>query len=233
MPCRRMQRMACGTRDSVPRGGWGDPVPFLASWHTAAAPGCRADVAHWACVYSRKDWHQGSGDGLGPSVGKDRAGLVRHILYIPRFRVFALIVCRIGDSQIDQITVWPGGLRRWLTAPVRKGVGLNPTAVSVLWPPADSFIYICMHWQSLPEIRRMCTPQLSVSYGSQLVHLRIHMCMHWQSLPEIRRLRIDVRRAGTSCPAPQVIGDLRGRQQHRAQGGRPLQIEQQWFTVDF
>ena len=26
-------------------------------------------------------------------------------------------------------TVWPSGLRRWLQAPVRKGVGLNPTAV--------------------------------------------------------------------------------------------------------
>ena len=27
-------------------------------------------------------------------------------------------------------TVWPSGLRRWLQAPVRKGVGLNPTAVT-------------------------------------------------------------------------------------------------------
>ena len=26
-------------------------------------------------------------------------------------------------------TVWPSGLRRWLKAPFRKGVGLNPTAV--------------------------------------------------------------------------------------------------------
>ena len=25
-------------------------------------------------------------------------------------------------------TVWPSGLRRWLKAPVRKGVGSNPTA---------------------------------------------------------------------------------------------------------
>ena len=28
-------------------------------------------------------------------------------------------------------TVWPSGLRRWLQAPVRKGVGSNPTAVIV------------------------------------------------------------------------------------------------------
>ena len=27
-------------------------------------------------------------------------------------------------------TVWPSGLRRWLQAPVRKGVGSNPTAVT-------------------------------------------------------------------------------------------------------
>ena len=27
------------------------------------------------------------------------------------------------------LTVWPSGLRRWLQAPVRKGVGSNPTAV--------------------------------------------------------------------------------------------------------
>jgi hypothetical protein len=29
------------------------------------------------------------------------------------------------------MTVWPSGLRRWLQAPVRKGVGSNPTAVNV------------------------------------------------------------------------------------------------------
>ena len=26
-------------------------------------------------------------------------------------------------------TLWPSGLRRWLKAPVRKGVGSNPTGV--------------------------------------------------------------------------------------------------------
>ena len=29
-------------------------------------------------------------------------------------------------------TVWPSGLRRWLQAPVRKGVGSNPTAVTCI-----------------------------------------------------------------------------------------------------
>ena len=31
-----------------------------------------------------------------------------------------------GDNPT---TVWPSGLRRWLQAAVRKGVGSNPTAV--------------------------------------------------------------------------------------------------------
>ena len=30
------------------------------------------------------------------------------------------------------MTVWPSGLRRWLKAPFRKGVGSNPTAVKEL-----------------------------------------------------------------------------------------------------
>jgi hypothetical protein len=32
-------------------------------------------------------------------------------------------------SLPNATTVWPSGLRRWLKAPVRKGVGSNPTAV--------------------------------------------------------------------------------------------------------
>ena len=34
---------------------------------------------------------------------------------------------RSGKNR--NMTVWPSGLRRWLNAPVRKGVGSNPTAV--------------------------------------------------------------------------------------------------------
>ena len=32
---------------------------------------------------------------------------------------------------LPNMTVWPSGLRRWLKVPVRKGVGSNPTAVSL------------------------------------------------------------------------------------------------------
>ena len=36
---------------------------------------------------------------------------------------------RFGVFEISSMTVWPSGLRRCLQAPVRKGVGSNPTAV--------------------------------------------------------------------------------------------------------
>ena len=36
-------------------------------------------------------------------------------------------------------TVWPSGLRRWLKAPVRKGVGTNPTAVILALQEPHSF----------------------------------------------------------------------------------------------
>ena len=39
---------------------------------------------------------------------------------------FALIAGR----RRQDMTVWPSGLRRWLKAPFRKGVGSNPTAVT-------------------------------------------------------------------------------------------------------
>ena len=40
-------------------------------------------------------------------------------------------VCSKGlGKPPDRKTVWPSGLRRWLKAPVRKGVGSNPTAVN-------------------------------------------------------------------------------------------------------
>ena len=42
-----------------------------------------------------------------------------------------LALCKQGpSSSVLHMTVWPSGLRRWLQAPVRKGVGSNPTAVS-------------------------------------------------------------------------------------------------------
>jgi hypothetical protein len=44
-------------------------------------------------------------------------------------------LCWSSDTERDllqaffQQTLWPSGLRRWLKAPFRKGVGSNPTGV--------------------------------------------------------------------------------------------------------
>ena len=41
------------------------------------------------------------------------------------------VFCEYTYMQKQQgRTVWPSSLRRWLQAPVRKGVGSNPTAVT-------------------------------------------------------------------------------------------------------
>ena len=51
-------------------------------------------------------------------------------------------------------TVWPSGLRRWLKAPFRKGVGSNPTAVnaaSCCSATADG------HWQGGPTFSSPCS----------------------------------------------------------------------------
>ena len=45
---------------------------------------------------------------------------------------------RVGMCVLSLLrkTVWPSGLRRWLKAPFRKGVGSNPTAVILQAPTA-------------------------------------------------------------------------------------------------
>ena len=44
--------------------------------------------------------------------------------------------CKLPLASTHSMTVWPSGLRRWLKAPVRKGVGSNPTAVT------DVFLFV-------------------------------------------------------------------------------------------
>ena len=52
---------------------------------------------------------------------------------IPRPALIA--ECNTGCIAVGPSTrtLWPSGLRRWLKAPVRKGVGSNPTGVTALW----------------------------------------------------------------------------------------------------
>ena len=58
-------------------------------------------------------------------------------------------------------TLWPSGLRRWLKAPFRKGVGSNPTGVTyghlcAVVHPSDSMVMI-----------KQCVYMLSVHVSGQ------------------------------------------------------------------
>ena len=67
-------------------------------------------------------------------------------------------------------TVWPSGLRRWLQAPVRKGVGSNPTAVTCL-AQSHSFHVPGLHGQLLgdspAQLQRGTLCTLSLCDGCQ------------------------------------------------------------------
>ena len=58
-------------------------------------------------------------------MGKGYAEKQRTISRVPRGGGYYL------TFKFNGMTVWPSGLRRWLQAPVRKGVGSNPTAVKL------------------------------------------------------------------------------------------------------
>ena len=51
------------------------------------------------------------------------------------------------------LTVWPSGLRRWLQAPVRKGVGSNPTAV-IINTAITPWQHSCAYCMSKRTLRR-------------------------------------------------------------------------------
>ena len=64
-------------------------------------------------------------------------------------------------------TVWPSGLRRWLQAPVRKGVGSNPTAVILDWYSFGDFrLTSQLAGSRLPRLysnaRKPCSPRICV-----------------------------------------------------------------------
>ena len=44
-------------------------------------------------------------------------------------------------NAVDK-TLWPSGLRRWLKAPVRKGVGSNPTGVMACGMDLQNMLYV-------------------------------------------------------------------------------------------
>ena len=80
--------------------------------------------------------------------------------------------CHRGCWQlaIRVMTVWPSGLRRWLQAPVRKGVGSNPTAVNGrgLAASASGDTHGAVRQTALQAIDFLCTD----------THIHIHQHIH-------------------------------------------------------
>ena len=92
-------------------------------------------------------WKSGvRGDVLICQLGAAMSGIVVDVVLVRRRHGVSdapLVLCRSPlSADIARVacgqqvrkhglckTVWPSGLRRWLKAPVRKGVGSNPTAV--------------------------------------------------------------------------------------------------------
>ena len=93
-------------------------------------------------------------------------------------------VCVFGGQPKPPVslkTVWPSGLRRWLQAPVRKGVGSNPTAVIQLidlFPATSPSSTSPTAWTTLPEATAPSTKQrqgpegfFGISDGETQTHL--------------------------------------------------------------
>ena len=78
-------------------------------------------------------------------------------------------------------TVWPSGLRRWLQAPVRKGVGSNPTAVIDIFGDSSFEIEVTLRPCPLYGELHVCeTSQLRVPDVN--LKLRIESEPLWESI---------------------------------------------------
>lgn len=103
------------------------------------------------------EWSKGvdSSSTSASCVGSNPTAVMRLSPQPRRDTSFVLPVLQTNFRRLE--TVWPSGLRRWLKAPVRKGVGSNPTAVtrilsgSVLTVPSDT---------NDPGRTRTCNPRL-------------------------------------------------------------------------
>ena len=98
-------------------------------WNASVAL-CRpgAPAANVACGPARAS-HRQANQHQGHRCSQCPAGTCEHhatVCVEPTLRTWA------------NMTVWPSGLRRWLQAPVRKGVGSNPTAVKSASAELDS-----------------------------------------------------------------------------------------------
>ena len=88
------------------------------------------------------------------------------------------------------MTLWPSGLRRWLKAPFRKGVGSNPTGVNLLHPDSSSLL---VGWVCMARLIHPHASSLLVSWTSQQVipsqYMSVQVKMHHDVSREVRTMQ--------------------------------------------
>ena len=142
----------------------------------ACAVGVWAGRTRRWCARGCWAWREPTPAGWAPhTVGGRRAWLPRCVAHptrpAPQNTWFL-----VGPTCLNHSTktVWPSGLRRWLKAPFRKGVGSNPTAVTpgngLRW---DSLYVRCVQ---VCQACAMCChgphlPRCVVTHGSQALRL--------------------------------------------------------------
>ena len=97
--------------------------------------------------------------------------LTSHRLQFKNLEFYYKKTSSFGSYPVWQAptTVWPSGLRRWLQAPVRKGVGSNPTGVSFFGNLGNIHLEHLVCWdrtctQCLKLCRAMTTVFLTLMY---------------------------------------------------------------------
>ena len=120
--------------------------------------------------------------------------------------------------MMHPLTLWPSGLRRWLKAPFRKGVGSNPTGVSLRlcsWLLAHCAICVPLIY-SLAGPHTMLAPILATA---ALWPRPGTICLLGQSLPAMRRPTYLVK-AGSDCASTRCRHDqVQWRSGREVQGG--------------
>ena len=90
-----------------------------------------------------------------------------------QWRKFPYSICRTSEKMTwpqTTWTLWPSGLRRWLKAPFRKGVGSNPTGVIFATRLSSSSsqldLHICRSEICLRSQRTVCPSKIMLGHDT-------------------------------------------------------------------
>ena len=138
-------------------------------------------------------------------------------------------------------TVWPSGLRRWLKAPVRKGVGSNPAAVTLHAVVQSSHPFACIrhqHRHAQPPKAETCTKTEDVAPWPHAMRAprRVSACTLLRNSGARRGMRSGPRTFSRKHAGLQTLGRLKAFDVFveivDITGGRPNSIQKQ-TTVAF